>query len=93
VVESTRNQGHWREGDTLWGIEGQQLFFEDGRVLPPQFLLDSSAHFVCLRYDVIDYIYAEHLSPVRLMETRNRRRLEAFVEQRSYVREQGDPEH
>jgi hypothetical protein len=44
------------------------------------------------RYALIDHIFAQRLSPARVMETRNRRKLEAFVGERVYVREQGDPE-
>ncbi|KAK6996616.1 hypothetical protein R3P38DRAFT_3221660 [Favolaschia claudopus] len=29
VVPSTRIPGQWREGDTLWGIEGSMMLFED----------------------------------------------------------------
>ncbi|KAJ7830047.1 hypothetical protein B0H14DRAFT_3465085 [Mycena olivaceomarginata] len=68
-VESQRHPGRWREGETLWGIEGIPLLFED-------------------RYALIDHISAGTLSPARVMETRNRRKLEAFVGKRVYVREQ-----
>ncbi|KAJ7788723.1 hypothetical protein B0H14DRAFT_3503880 [Mycena olivaceomarginata] len=44
------------------------------------------------RYDMVDHVYAQRLSPVRVMETCNRRCLEAFVELRGYVRRDGDPE-
>ncbi|KAJ7895601.1 hypothetical protein B0H14DRAFT_3426214 [Mycena olivaceomarginata] len=65
IVASTRHQGQWRVGDTLWGAEGTLLLFED-------------------RYDFVDYIYNFRLSPVRLMETQDRRRLEAFVGRTSF---------
>ncbi|KAJ6467621.1 hypothetical protein C8R47DRAFT_1223528 [Mycena vitilis] len=71
VVSSTRNRGEWRRGDTLWGIEGAALLFEN-------------------RYDVVDHIYTHHLSPARLMESRNRGELEAFVGRRTYIRNGGD---
>ncbi|KAF7346691.1 hypothetical protein MSAN_01806900 [Mycena sanguinolenta] len=61
--ESIRNPGGWRAGDSLWGIAGQPIFFED-------------------RYDAVDHIYTNRLSPARLMETSDLRRLEAFVEMR-----------
>jgi hypothetical protein len=41
---------------------------------------------------MVDHVYAQRLSPVRVMETCNCRRLEAFVELRGYVRRDGDPE-
>ncbi|KAJ7840289.1 hypothetical protein B0H14DRAFT_3696538 [Mycena olivaceomarginata] len=73
VMGSMRNPGAWRVGDSLWGLEGELLLFED-------------------RYDAVDHIYTHHLSPAHVMETRNRRRLEAFVERRAYVRQRGDPD-
>ncbi|KAJ7017586.1 hypothetical protein C8F04DRAFT_1200288 [Mycena alexandri] len=44
------------------------------------------------RYAVIDYMFARRLSPAYVMETRNRRKLEAFVEVKEYSRAAGDPE-
>ncbi|KAJ7848831.1 hypothetical protein B0H14DRAFT_3452872 [Mycena olivaceomarginata] len=44
------------------------------------------------RYDAVDHISAERLSPARIMETCNRRKLEAFVRKRQYVQRGGDPE-
>jgi hypothetical protein len=92
VMESTRSGGNGGGGDALWGVGGHQVLFEDRRVLLPQFLILQVELTSCPRYDIIDYIYVEHLSPARLMETHNRRQLEAFVGQRPYVRERGDPE-
>ncbi|KAJ7872364.1 hypothetical protein B0H14DRAFT_3439044 [Mycena olivaceomarginata] len=72
-VQPRRTGSEWREGETLWGIEGVPLLFED-------------------RYDAVDHISAKQLSPARIMETCNHRKLEAFVEKRRYVRKGGDPE-
>ncbi|KAJ7680097.1 hypothetical protein B0H14DRAFT_3679417 [Mycena olivaceomarginata] len=62
-VQPRRTGSEWREGETLWGIEGVPLLFED-------------------RYNAVDHISAKRLSPVRIMETCNHRKLEAFVEKR-----------
>ncbi|KAJ7833335.1 hypothetical protein B0H14DRAFT_2591527 [Mycena olivaceomarginata] len=74
LVQSTRNPGEWRLGDTLWGIEGHTLLFEDSEGV--------QGLTVFSRYDLVDHIYAQRLSPARLMESRNRQRLEAFVQGR-----------
>jgi hypothetical protein len=39
---------------------------------------------VSARYDVVDHIYVKRLSPAHLMESRNRQRLEAFVQMLLY---------
>lgn len=44
------------------------------------------------RYDLVDHIFVQRLSPARVMETRNRRKLVAFVGEEAYVRVPGDPE-
>ncbi|KAJ7047952.1 hypothetical protein C8F04DRAFT_1247555 [Mycena alexandri] len=44
------------------------------------------------RYEMIDYVFARRLSPASVMETRNRRKLEAFVEGKEYVRGVRDTE-
>lgn len=43
------------------------------------------------RYDVVDHIFSQRLSPARVMETRNRRKVEAFIARETYVRQPGDP--
>jgi hypothetical protein len=89
-VASTRNPGAWNVGDMLWGIEGTALVFEDRYAL-------YIFHFVpftdfSTRYDGVDHISNARLSPALVMETRNRRKLEAFVSRRRYICEAGDPE-
>ncbi|KAJ7432991.1 hypothetical protein B0H11DRAFT_2259953 [Mycena galericulata] len=44
------------------------------------------------RYDAVDYVFENHLHDVGFLETRNRRKLAAFILRRPYVRRAGDPE-
>ncbi|KAJ7024107.1 hypothetical protein C8F04DRAFT_1270665 [Mycena alexandri] len=37
------------------------------------------------RYEMIDHVFARHLSPALVMETRNRRKIEAFIEGKEYL--------
>jgi hypothetical protein len=41
---------------------------------------------------MVDYIFENCIGTADVMETRNRRKLEAFVMNRRYVREVGDPD-
>ncbi|KAJ7429587.1 hypothetical protein B0H11DRAFT_2265209 [Mycena galericulata] len=44
------------------------------------------------RYDAVDYVFENHVPEVGILETRNRRRLVAFVTKRPYIRRADDPE-
>ncbi|KAJ7309162.1 hypothetical protein DFH08DRAFT_974903 [Mycena albidolilacea] len=44
------------------------------------------------RYDLVDHIFSKRLSLAYVMETRNRRKLVAFVGKQAYVRARGDPD-
>ncbi|KAJ7502416.1 hypothetical protein B0H11DRAFT_2223333 [Mycena galericulata] len=45
------------------------------------------------RYNAVDYVFENNLREVGFLETRNRRRLVAFISRRPYVRQEGDPEN
>ncbi|KAJ7924745.1 hypothetical protein B0H13DRAFT_2315260 [Mycena leptocephala] len=70
-------------------VSSTRIVWADGDVLAG---IRGVALFFENRYDMVDYIFENCIGTADVMETRNRRKLEAFVMNRRYVREVGDPD-